>query len=397
MDATTTEVANAVDSLCPALAALPARNAAQQDLLDRCLELIDAAALDPAATVLALDQLMADVAMAQANAAFAAAQSQFQNLRARIAALRSGTQGTDFGGLALTTPQGLFSLGLLAQAVGDEDPVPMEVGADFSRWGFFASGTLGRGEVDPGQVDPAYDTDIEGISAGVDYRFSDRLILGGALGLTRQDTTLPGGRGEVETSGWSVSGYTTFYQADSWYLDSVLTWGRNDYEMLRRIQYTLPLAGGGTTTIDQTAVADASGDLLAMALTFGRDYNRGAFGIGPYGRLMYTRLDFDDVEPPGRIEFSVVDARSAQPLDPRAIARDPGQAANDRAAFDMSMIFTGIALFVAGDRNAFHSCTPLPRIWRCNSFPTMPLLCTLASGRPCRPPTRPMCPMMATR
>ena len=200
------------------------------------------------------------------------------------------------GGLALTTPQGLFSLGLLAQAVGDEDPVPMEVGADFSRWGFFASGTLGRGEVDPGQVDPAYDTDIEGISAGVDYRFSDRLILGGALGLTRQDTTLPGGRGEVETSGWSVSGYTTFYQPDSWYVDGVLTWGRNDYDLLRSIRYTLPLPGGGTREIDQRAVSSSEGDMLSMAFTFGRDFNRGAWGLGPYGRLLFTRLDFDVIE-----------------------------------------------------------------------------------------------------
>ncbi|GAB2658489.1 autotransporter domain-containing protein [Arenimonas aestuarii] len=295
LNATTAEIANAVDSLCPALAALPARNAAQQDLLDRCLELIEAAALDPAATVLALDQLMADLALAQGNAAFAAAQSQFQNLRARIAALRSGTQGTDFGGLALTTPQGLFSLGLLAQA-GDGDEPTMEIGTDFSRWGFFASGTLGRGEVEPGQVDPAYDTDIEGVTAGFDYRISDRWILGGAVGMTRQDTRLPDGRGEVETSGWSVSGYTTFYQPDSWYVDGVLTWGRNDYDLLRHIRYTLPLAGGGTQTIDQSAVSSSDGDMLSMAVTFGRDFNRGAWGLGPYGRLLFTRLDFDAIE-----------------------------------------------------------------------------------------------------
>lgn len=287
------QVATAVDNFCPALAGLATRTPEQQDLLDRCQELGRAAALDPAATALALDQLVADVALAQGNAAFAAAHSQFQNLRARIAALRSGTQGTDFGGLALTTPQGLFSMGMLQQALGDEDPVPMEVGADFSRWGFFASGTLGRGEVDPGQVDPAYDTDIEGITAGVDYRISDRWILGGSLGLTRQDTELPDGRGEVETSGWSVSGYTTWYQPDSWYVDGVLTWGSNDYDLVRSIRYSLPLPGGGTQNIDQLAKASSGGDLLSMAVTFGRDFNRGAWGMGPYGRVLFTRVDFD--------------------------------------------------------------------------------------------------------
>lgn len=291
------EIASAVDNLCPALAALGNRSAAQQDLYDRCIDLSRAAAVDPAATVLALDQLMADVALVQGNAAFAAAHSQFQNLRARIAALRAGTQGTDFGGLALTTPQGLFSIGLLAQSFGDEDPsMPAEIGADFSRWGFFASGVLGRGEVEPGQVDPAYDNDIEGLTAGVDYRVSDRWIVGGSLGMTRQDATLPDGRGEVETSGWSVSAYTTWYQEDSWYLDGVLTWGRNDYDLLRSIRYTLTLPGGTTSTIDQQARSSSDGDLLSLAFTFGRDFNRGAWGLGPYGRLLFTRLDFDSIE-----------------------------------------------------------------------------------------------------
>jgi outer membrane autotransporter protein len=287
-------VAEAIDTLCPALANLPTPTPQQADLLARCRELGAAAGLDPGATANALDQLMADVALTQANAAMSAAQSQFQNLKTRIAALRSGTGGTSFGGLALNTPAGPISLGTLSSAFG-ADGDPAEVGADFSRWGFFAAGTVGRGESEAGSVDPTFDYDVEGLTAGVDYRKSDRWVIGGSLGYTRQDTELPGERGGLDTTGWSVSAYSTYYQADSWYLDSVLTWGRNDYEMLRRIQYTLPLAGGGSTSIDQTAVADASGDLFATAFTFGRDFNRGAFGIGPYGRLMYTRLGFDEI------------------------------------------------------------------------------------------------------
>ena len=294
LTATQRAVAQAIDQACPALAALATPTPQQADLLARCRELGDAVTLDPAATVDAIDQLTSDVALVQANAAMSAAQSQFQNLKTRIAALRSGTGGTSFGGLALNTPSGPISLGTLSSAFGADEP-GTEVGTDFSRWGFFAAGTVGRGESEEGTVDPAYDYDIEGLTAGLDYRRSDRWVIGGSLGYTRQDTDLPGGRGGLETRGWSVSAYTTYYQADSWYLDSVVTWGRNDYEMLRRIQYTLPLAGGGSTVIDQTAIADASGDLLAAAFTFGRDFNRGAFGIGPYGRLMYTRLGFDAI------------------------------------------------------------------------------------------------------
>lgn len=288
------QVAGALDRACPALQSLPAPSPSQLDLLTRCLELIDAAGIDPGAVVLAIDQLMVDVALVQADAAFATAQSQFQNLKTRIAALRSGTQGTSFGGLAINTPQGPLSLGLLSTALSEGDN-PAEVGADFSRWGFFAAGNVGRAEADPGQVDPAWDNDIEGLTAGVDYRWSDRWVFGGSIGMTRQDTRLPGERGGLETRGWSLSAYGTWYTPDSWYLDGVLTWGRNRYEMQRRISYTLPLAGGGTVSIDQRARSDSDGDLFSGAFTFGRDFNRGGWGFGPYGRLLYTRLDFDPV------------------------------------------------------------------------------------------------------
>lgn len=289
------EIADAIDNACPALAALAAPTPEQQDLLARCQELILASVIDPTATVDALDQLMADVALTQANAAFSALQSQFQNLKTRIAALRSGTQGSSFGGLALTTPSGTLSLGMLAQALSGDNGAAAEVGADFSRWGFFAAGTIGRGEADAGQVDPAYDYDIEGLTMGLDYRYSDSWIIGGSVGYTRQDTDLPGQAGGLETTGWTISAYTTWYRADSWYVDGVLTWGRNNYELLRRIQYTLPTPGGGTTSVDQVATADADGDLLSVAATFGRDFNRGAWGFGPYGRLLYTRVGFDAI------------------------------------------------------------------------------------------------------
>ncbi len=290
------EVAKAIDSACPALANLPTRTAGQQDLLQRCRDLIGAAGIDPNATILALDQLMADVALTQANAAFSAAQSQFINLKTRIAALRSGTGGTDFGGLAINTSMGPVSLSMLGSAFSNSAAeTGTEIGTDFSRWGFFAAGTIGRGEADAGSVNPAYDYDIEGVTAGVDYRKSDKWIIGGSFGYTRQDTQLPGDRGGLDTTGWSLSAYTTFYQADSWYMDGVLTYGQNDYELLRQISYTLPLAGGGTTSINQRAQADSSGDLLSTAFTVGRDFNVGGFGIGPYARVLYTRLGFDAI------------------------------------------------------------------------------------------------------
>ena len=154
-------------------------------------------------------------------------------------------------------------------------------------------GSIGRGEAEAGSINPAFDYDINGLSAGVDYRMSDRLIIGAAIGFTQQDTTLPGSDGSVGTKGWSASAYSTFYQQNNWYADAVLTYGQNSFELQRHINYTLPLFGGGFTTVDQIANADTDGSMLSAAFTFGRDFQKGGWAIGPYGRLLYTKLDFD--------------------------------------------------------------------------------------------------------
>jgi outer membrane autotransporter protein len=145
-------------------------------------------------------------------------------------------------------------------------------------------------------VNPEFDYDINGLTAGFDYRKGDHWIFGGAAGYTRQDTRLPDGDGSVDTSGWTLSAYSTYFTKDSWYADGVVTIGRNDYDLTRNIDYTVPLAGGGTSTIAQRAKANAGGDLLQAAFTVGRDFNRGALGIGPYAKLLYTHVGFDAIE-----------------------------------------------------------------------------------------------------
>jgi outer membrane autotransporter protein len=292
-------IAIVIDETCATLAGMASLTPAQQDFLARCQELTGGSVIDPVAVTDALDELLPGLALAMQEAAFNAAQAQFQNLKARIAALRSGTQGSSFQGLALQNSSGTVSLGSLGAALagdGDEPAAPSSGnGSDFQRWGFFASGTIGRGEAEAGSTRPAYDYDINGLTVGLDYRYSDRFIFGGALGYTRQDSELRDQPGTMDMSGWSASGYATWYRDDSWYTDAVLTYGHNSFDLLRSISYTVPLPGGGSSSVDQTARSTSDGDLLEAALTFGHDFQAGGWSIGPYGRLLYTKLEFDRI------------------------------------------------------------------------------------------------------
>lgn len=284
------ELGGVIQDACAAIARIPVaqRSAEQTDLLARCQSFAGA---NPGQIADALEELLPDTTLAMVNVALQAGQAQLDNLKARIAALRSGTQGSAFGGLALASPAGAIPVTSFVGKALNAEPTA-DAGAGFDRWGYFVSGTLGRGEFEAGRRTPAYDFDINGLTAGLDYRFSDGFVAGASVGYTKQDTELAGGEGNVDADGYSLSAYATFYRDASWYTDAVLTWGRNDYETLRRIRYTLT-GPGGTSTIDQTARGRLDGDLLSVASTVGRDYQAGTWNIGPYGRVLYSRIDFD--------------------------------------------------------------------------------------------------------
>ena len=285
------EVAVAIDTLCPALLAMESHTAEQQDLLDRCLELVDNAGRHPDQVIGALNEMMADISLVQAQAALLAATAQSGNIRQRLAALRAGERKPlSLDGLALANSSGVLPLALLPEAGSDD-----EIGTDFSRWGFFANGTLGRGDSSSGGSRPEYNYDTAGLTAGVDYRINDHWFAGVAVGFTRQDNKLTNDGGHVNVRGWSLSGYTTWFNASNWYVDGVLNWGSNDYDLQRRIAYQIQ-SGASITSVDQVAEASSGGDQLYAALSFGRDFQKGAWNIGPYGRASWVRVGFDAYE-----------------------------------------------------------------------------------------------------
>lgn len=288
-------LAEIIDTACPALAALNNPTPRQLDLLQRCSELVVNARNHPGEVRDALGNLLARKGDAQNAAALAAANSQLNNLKARFSALRSGSRGFDLAGLNVMTGSGALPLSLLpsaiALAVGEEPPA--EVGDAFSRWGFFATGTIGRGERDPDTLDPGFKYDSYDLTAGVDYRMNDTWILGGALGFNRNTTDMPGDTGGMDASGWTASGYASWFNGASWYADAVLSYGHNSYDLDRQIRYSVDGLAGGRTLIDQVASASPGGDRQALSLSLGRDFSKNAWTFGPYLRAAYSKLDFD--------------------------------------------------------------------------------------------------------
>jgi len=72
--------------------------------------------------------------------------------------------------------------------------------------------------------------------------------------------------------------------------------------------------------VNQTARSDSGGDMLSIGATFGRDFQKGGWSIGPYGRVLYTKLNFDRIQEtlvssgPGAGLALIVDERSLDSL-----------------------------------------------------------------------------------
>ncbi len=283
-------VANSLDHACPALAGLTTRTRAEQSLLDECQALASAAASHPDQVANALNQMLPHDALIQTNASVLITTAQFDNIKARLAALRSGSGGDHFGGLAFSTPNGSVPFGSLTQAALGLNDKP-EVGGGFDRWGFFATGSFGSGSADPRNVTPGYGFHTGGLTAGVDYRFNDHAIFGVSAGYANYSSNVDNVGGGLDTHGWSLSAYSSFFRQDNWYLDGVLTYGNNSYDITRRIIYALTTATG-TDTVNQTAASSSSGNTFAGAFTLGRDFSKGPLSFGPYLRGTYTHTAF---------------------------------------------------------------------------------------------------------
>ncbi|MBS0193063.1 MAG: autotransporter domain-containing protein [Proteobacteria bacterium] len=286
-------IVHALNDACASLQGAANPTQQQQDLLKQCLALAQSSSVSQGSVAEAVHQMAPAVAQTQTQTAVNAANTQFSNLAGRMQALRGGAHGMSFAGLAYSNDTGSLSLGDAGAALLGAADQKKDEDAGFSRWGFFASGQIQHQSASGLGATPGYGFNSNGVTFGTDYRVNDGLVLGGALGYTRQSTTLDLGQGGMTMRGWSLSGYSTWYSKSDWYIDGSLTWSNNSFDAHRNIVYVLPLPGGGTSTVNQTAQSSSGGNDFAGSLTFGRDFHAKALAYGVYGKLQYDHASFD--------------------------------------------------------------------------------------------------------
>ncbi len=240
----------------------------------------------------ALEQLTFDSSGSATHASQTGVSTQTRNIGTRISGLRSQANNTLDSTLNVSFNGSLFSADELLNRFNNtsRDSTNSE-GLLSSRAGMFFNGSYSSGERDDSIDEEGFEFGTRGVTAGIDYRFSDALVLGAAVGYLDTQTDLNRNGGRLDTRGWSATLYGTLYQSDQFFIDAIASYGSNVYEQDRSINYTLDV-----TTVNQTLSADYDGDQYSATIGAGYHMTLGSVTITPTARFEYVSVKLDAYE-----------------------------------------------------------------------------------------------------
>ncbi len=294
------EMSDTVEALCPKLAALNAAgqlSAAQQDVFLRCREVkiqpgedFDDLTEDD---LNALDNMTSSQTSSINRVTVEFAGPQVATITGRMQALRTGT----VGGLALqmnTQPsEPVYYAGPVTDLPADAASSAKSSMWDYGRLGLFINGSMATGNRDQSDYEPGFDYDAYGITAGVDYRITNNMVIGTAFGYASAEADIDNNGGTIESDGYGALLYATYYISE-FYIDIIGLYGKKDYSTVRNVDYTIVEFGGGdTTVVDQSFNGDPDANEFGFTAGVGYSLFKWGFTFQPYGQLDYldTKID----------------------------------------------------------------------------------------------------------
>ena len=265
-------------------------------LQEACEELSQAAASDDTSGVAeALREITPEKATKGNVAVRQNNRVQNRNLGDRMIALRSGVRGVSLRGLTASLGDYRGSVEDIVQMIADAIG-PLGGGAgeledtllSGSRWGYFLSGELSKGDKDETARTSGFDFENRVITTGIDYRLRDNLILGAAVSFLDGENDIDRDGGSLDSDGHAFSLYGTWYR-ENLFVDLSVSLGAMEYEQSRRIVYQL----GTRASVDNRFDAKYDGDSLGVFAGFGWNLIRKQWNINLRATFDYLDSDLD--------------------------------------------------------------------------------------------------------
>lgn len=256
-------------------------SAAGRDLADRCTDVV-VQALEGGSVSAVLQNMAAEEVNVVGSSEVDASAGQMDAISQRLGTLRAGGSR-----VALAAPG--FDSRSLAAGDGDRwlNGGGAGDGAGASR-GFFISGNYAANDRDGTVNESGFESDTYGVTSGVDFQVTPRLLLGAAFTYSTIDADISGNAGTMETDSYGGFGYGTLTLGTSGYLDAMIGYTRNEHEQSRNLAYT---AAG--VRVDQSALSELDSREIAGSLKLGYDHAAGNWVLGPYARLDIADVEID--------------------------------------------------------------------------------------------------------
>ncbi len=223
--------------------------------------------------------------------------SQLSNIGQRLSQLRAGASGFSIADLNLSNGSESLPFAMLAYLADEEQA---EAQSFVSPWGFFINGSLTSGDFNyADEVNDGFDFDSDSLSAGVDYRFSNRFVLGAALGYNELDSKTGAGI-TMQSEGFSASLYGLFTPNEAFYLDSKISFSRPDIRQIRLEHFQLI-----DSVVDLQAIGRTESDQMTAAISAGYGFYKNAWNITPYLGIEYVNSQLDEFSETGAGAFNV--------------------------------------------------------------------------------------------
>jgi len=216
-------------------------------------------------------------------------------IQSRMNTVRGGA--TSGLGLTLNGLNGKFD-DALSSALGAGDGTG-------SGWGGFFAGTYTNADRDSTDRKSGYNTDMWGVTGGVDYSWSQNLLLGVAFSYNEAESDISSNGGDLESDTWGVYGYGTYYPSSGTYIDYTIGYSESSHDQNRNINYSIqqislatlattgPISLPGITTVNQVASSDTDSNEFSVSGTIGHDWRSESVTYGPYIGISYADTEID--------------------------------------------------------------------------------------------------------
>jgi len=271
-------------------------------LIEQCRALSNASA----ATIV---QAFRAIAAEEVTATVSASQDSlnFANTGAnnRLSALRGGATRTSSDDLAFNLNGQQFPMGLMSAVLGldsdDQSAANAQPGGLFGqRFGLFFSGIIRRGERDATVKETGFEFDGWQALAGIDYRFTNQLVAGVALGAGKIDAELDQSGGSLTSRSRFFTLFASLTPNERAYFDLAYSRLSNDYDQARLIDLTaqgVPLA---------LASGESQGEQFSLSLSAGYEFSFDATSLVPNVRWTKGQTEIDGFTERGPSNFNLI-------------------------------------------------------------------------------------------